>query len=322
MSEKEARENYPDLMQIVEVKVKPERAKLTRNPIGRKRAEFWWQYGSAAKELYKAIAPLSRVLVIPCGATSHCAFAFLESNMVFAHYLAVFADERYTFFTILQSRIHETWARFFGSSLEDRLRYTPSDCFETFPFPENWETDANLEKIGQTYYETRAQLMIQNNQGLTDTYNRFHDPNETDPEILELRQLHEQMDLAVLAAYGWSDINPECGFALDYLDTDSDQSYPPDIQNRIDSHDLFFPTAEAALEFANAVRTGKRKLPWRRRWDETTHNDILARLLELNQERYDAEIRLGKHSQGKKKQSKQKSKPKKEGNSDQLNLLT
>ena len=205
--------------------------------------------------------------------------------------------------------------------MKDDLLYTPSDCFETFPFPEKWETDANLEQIGQTYYETRAQLMIENNQGLTDTYNRFHDPNETDPEILQLRELHQQMDLAVLSAYGWSDLTPECGFALDYLDTDPDHSYPPDIQDRIDSHDLFFPTADAALEFANAVQTGKRKLPWRRRWDEPTHNDILARLLQLNQERYDAEIRLGKHSQGKKKQSKPPSKPKKEVNSDQLNLL-
>ncbi|KOR34637.1 N-6 DNA methylase [Planktothricoides sp. SR001] len=321
MSEQEAREGYPDLMQIVEAKVKPERAKLTRNAIGRKRADFWWQYGSAAKELYKAIAPLSRVLVIACAATKYLGFAFLPSNMVFSHKLVVFPLDKFSQFTVMQSRIHEIWSIFFSATLEDRLTYNPTDCFETFPFPENWETDANLEQIGQTYYETRAQLMIENNQGLTDTYNRFHDPNETDPEILQLRELHEQMDLAVLSAYGWSDPTPECGFALDYLDTDPDHSYPPDIQDRIDSHDLFFPTADAALEFANAVQTGKRKLPWRRRWDEPTHNDILARLLQLNQERYDAEIRLGKHSQGKKKQTKPPSKPKKEVNSDQLNLL-
>jgi hypothetical protein len=316
MSEKEARENYPDLMQIVEAKVKPERLKKPGSY-----SKQWWLFGRRNQEGQKAIAPLSRVLV--CAQTSkYFSFVFLENQFVYDQKLVIFPLDKFSQFIVMQSRIHETWARFFGSSMKDDPVYAPSDCFQTFPFPENWETDANLEKIGQTYYETRAQLMIQNNQGLTDTYNRFHDPNETDPEILELRQLHQQMDLAVLAAYGWSDINPECGFALDYLDTDSDQSYPPDIQERIDSHDLFFPTAEAALEFENVVRTGKRKLPWRYRWDETTHNDILARLLELNQQRYDAEIRLGKHSQGKKQQTKQKSKPKKEGNSDQLNLLT
>ncbi|WP_354635278.1 Eco57I restriction-modification methylase domain-containing protein [Planktothricoides raciborskii] len=314
--ESECWENYPDLMQIVHDKVKPERDVQKRKAL----CERWWQYAEKRPGLKKAIAPLSRVLVCSLH-SANLSFAFLSANSVFSHALAVFSLETFSAFTILQSRIHETWARFFGSSLEDRLRYTPTDCFETFPFPENWETEANLEQIGQTYYETRAQLMIENNQGLTDTYNRFHDPNETDPEILQLRELHEQMDLAVLSAYGWSDLTPECGFALDYLDTDPDHSYPPDIQDRIDSHDLFFPTADAALEFANAVQTGKRKLPWRRRWDEPTHNDILARLLQLNQERYDAEIRLGKHSQGKKKQSKPPSKPKKEVNSDQLNLL-
>jgi hypothetical protein len=316
MSEKEAREGYPDLMAIVEAKVKPERLKQNEETFKR----YWWQFARTRPELQKAIAPLSRVLAIS-RVSQHGAFTFLENKMIFADALVVFADEKNAFFTILQSRIHETWARFFGSSMEDSLRYIPTDCFQTFPFPDNWETDANLEQIGQTYYETRAQLMIQNNQGLTDTYNRFHDPNETDPEIRQLRELHQQIDIAVLSAYGWSDLNPECGFALDYLDTDPDQTYPPEIQDRIDSHDLFFPTADAALEFANAVQTGKRKLPWRYRWDETTHNDILARLLQLNQERYDAEIRLGKHSQGEKKQTKRKKKVKKEGDSDQLNLL-
>ena len=45
--------------------------------------------------------------------------------------------------------------------MKDDLRYTPSDCFETFPFPDGWETTANSEAIGQEYYEYRAQLMIE-----------------------------------------------------------------------------------------------------------------------------------------------------------------
>ena len=89
---------------------------------------------------------------------------------------------------------HEIWARFFGSSLEDRLRYTPSDCFETFPFPENWETHPTLEAAGKAYYDFRAALMIENDEGMTKTYNRFHDPGERDPRIAELRRLHAEMD--------------------------------------------------------------------------------------------------------------------------------
>ena len=58
--------------------------------------------------------------------------------------------------------------------------------------------------------------MVRNDEGLTKTYNRFHDPDERDPEILKLRELHAAMDRAVLDAYGWSDIPTDCEFLLDY----------------------------------------------------------------------------------------------------------
>ena len=69
-----------------------------------------------------------------------------------------------------------------ASTLEGSSGYTPSDCFETFPFPRDWETDPRLEAAGQAYYEFRAALMVRNDEGLTKTYNRFHDPDEHDPE--------------------------------------------------------------------------------------------------------------------------------------------
>ena len=165
-----------------------------------------------------------------------------------------------------QSRLHETWAVFLGSSHEDWLRYPSSDCFETFPFPKNWETNPNLEAIGKQYYEFRAELMVRTNQGLTDTYNRFHDPDATDPDILQLRTLHEAMDRAVLNAYGWNDITPTCTFQLD----DEDDEDEDDTSTR------------------------RKKKPWRYRWTEDIHDEVLARLLSLNQERAEAEILSGK----------------------------
>ncbi|MHC5831206.1 MAG: type IIL restriction-modification enzyme MmeI, partial [Nostoc sp.] len=104
--------------------------------------------------------------------SKHIAFAFISAKIIVAAPHNVFALESDSAFAILQSRIHEIWARFFGSSMKDDLRYTPSDCFETFPFPENWETNSTVETAGKTYYEYRAALMVRNNQGLTDTYNR------------------------------------------------------------------------------------------------------------------------------------------------------
>ena len=51
---------------------------------------------------------------------------------------------------------------------------------------------------------------------MTKTYNRFHDPYETDPEIERLRELHAAMDRAVLDAYAGTDIPTDCEFLLDY----------------------------------------------------------------------------------------------------------
>src|SRR6185312_12254732 len=118
------------------------------------------------------------VLAINCGACPHMAFAFLPANMVYANTLDVVAFSTLSSFAAVQSRLHELWARFFSSSMKDDLRYAPSDCFRTFPFPQGFEVNAMLEAIGETYYNYRAELMVRRNEGLTKTYNRFHARSE------------------------------------------------------------------------------------------------------------------------------------------------
>ena len=105
--------DWPDLLAIVKEKVKPERAKLTRNAIGRKRAKFWWQYGSFAKELYAAVDRLGRVLVTGGSAVMHHMMTFVPSRQVFSHKLVVFPLSGMAPFAALQSRIHEIWSAFF-----------------------------------------------------------------------------------------------------------------------------------------------------------------------------------------------------------------
>jgi hypothetical protein len=144
---------------------------------------------------------------------------------------------------------------------------------------------------------------MQYNEGLTSTYNRFHDPAETSPELLELRRLHGEMDQAVLEAYGWSDVPPACDFGLDYLDIEEDAQLPDALQERIDSGELFLWEAGEALDFqgqlqACAAITGRRKLPWRYRWPDDVRDDVLARLLALNTERYAEEMARGLHNTG------------------------
>ena len=79
-----------------------------------------------------------RVLV-NCQVTAQFAFAFQPTDRIFSHTLNLFAFSGWSEFGVMQSRVHESWARTFASSLEDRLRYGPADCFETFPFPSSYE---------------------------------------------------------------------------------------------------------------------------------------------------------------------------------------
>ncbi len=180
MTEEEARQ-WPDLMATVRAKVRPERMKLGNSSSDKPRKERWWLFGRYTPGLFRAIKGKTRVLAISRH-TQFTSFCFQQSGLVFSEALVLFVSDRDAFFTVMQSRVHETWARFFASSLEDRLRYTPSDCFETFPFPPGWETDAALEDIGRRYDEHRAAMMkrtvgTKKPEGLTATYNRFHDPN-------------------------------------------------------------------------------------------------------------------------------------------------
>ena len=199
----------------------------------------------------------------------HASVTFLLDNMVYSDSLIVFPPATHAAFCALQSRPHEIWARFFGSSMKDDLRYTPSDVFETFPFPVGWTTDPSLEAAGKTYYSFRADLMVNNNEGLTKTYNRFHDPHENAPDITRLRELHGEMDGAVLAAYGWNDLSAACEFV------------PED-------------------QVESGAPSSRRTQRYRYRWPDSMRNEVLARLVELNTRRAEKEagalatsVRLG-----------------------------
>jgi hypothetical protein len=261
MSEAEAR-GWPDLMDIVEAKVKPVRLPLKREALVRR----WWQYAEKRPGLRRAVFGLDRVLALS-EVGQRCAFAFLPAGTVYGHTLVIFPLPRFESFATLQSRTHELWARFFSSSMKDDLRYAPSDCFESFPFPKHWENNEALERFGKEYYEFRADLMTRNNEGLTKTYNRFHDPDERDPDILKLRELHDVMDCAVLDAYGWTDLKPTCEFILDYEEEESEDG-----------------------------ASRRRKKPWRYRWPDDFRDEVLARLLALNQERAAHEKMIGAES--------------------------
>lgn len=310
---------WPELLEIARERVKPERDKKEGNSIALRQKKFWWRFRSDAPFLKEAVRPLKRCLAL-CRVGKHISLSFQPVDQVFGDSLRIFAIEKFAEFGLLQCRVHEAWARFLCSSFKDDLRYSQGDCFDNFPFPAALlgsgiedaagpTTRESLEAVCELYHQFRTELMVSNNEGLTSTYNRCHDPAETSSGLLELRRLHEEMDQAMLAAYGWSNVPTTCGFGLDYLDLEDDAQLPDALQERIDSGELFFWDATDALDFQGQLQaygaiTGRRKLPWRYRWPDAVRDDVLARLLALNAERYAEEVALGLHSKGGKKTSK------------------
>jgi hypothetical protein len=251
------------LFEIVNKLVRPEREKLKpTNTIHISLRKFWWRWQDYG-EPFKHFSPKNNLKLFHPNVSTHLCFAFIPLETIAGKPHNSFALSDFSSLALLQSRLHEIWARFLGSTLGDGLRYTPTDCFETFPFPPDWETNEALEEAGRSYYEYRAALMVRNDEGLTKTYNRFHDPEERSPEIQQLRALHAAMDRAVLAAYGWLDIPTACEFLLDY-----EEEEDPDTD----------PTAAGKAK-------RKKKKPYRLRWPDEVRDEVLAKLLALNAER-------------------------------------
>src|SRR5271157_4519626 len=202
-------EDYPDCLSILRIKVQPEREKLLgKNDMATRRGTYWWRHASDARNLYKAIRGIERAIVF--AQTSKTKYpVFKEANLVFDQKTIVIASSDAGMFAILCSQIHYHWIVMYGSSLRTDPVYTPSNCFETFPFPLSLKP---LREKGERYHAERQIIMVSRNEGLTKTYNRFHDPDEISADIKKLRDLHVEMDKAVAAAYGWSDLDLGHGF--------------------------------------------------------------------------------------------------------------
>lgn len=193
-----------ELFAIVEAKVKPARSHVGQ----RDRREQWWRHANRSP-VFRTYVNEHKRAIAASQVSSHLAFTFVHPDVVLAHTCVILLLTSDGSFAVAQSRVHEAWALFFASSLEERLRYTPTECFETFAFPrpEPRAIIPVLEDIGKRLYQARAQYMTNENVGLTITYNRLKDRACDDPRILELRKLHEEMDQKVLAAY--AEANPE-----------------------------------------------------------------------------------------------------------------
>ena len=235
---------YEEPFRVVETEVKPYRESPEQKDETAKRK--WWLFKRPTIQIYNRIEMLPRCFAA-AATTKYLNFSEALTNRIFANTIYVLTTDRWDHYAVVQSTIHEVWARKYSGALETRLRYSPSDCFETFAFPAGqWQTpNPDLALIGERYHEHRRDLMLRLWLGLTDIYNLFHatdlearlatlhakraksadwrndvpaehrplagslTPEQAHAAILELRALHRSLDQAVLTAYVWHQPGPD-----------------------------------------------------------------------------------------------------------------
>jgi len=236
---------------------------------------------------------------VAAATTKYLNFSAAPTNYVFLNTLYVFTTDRWDLYAVVQSTLHEVWARKYSGALKQDLRYSPSNCFATFPFPGDlWQTPhPGLAAIGEQYHEHRRALMRSLWLGLTDIYNLFHSP-QLSPAlvakvskksaaaaeagyagILELRRLHVALDSAIRDAYGWGGRevgSREVGDGDDALSpySLSPQSLPPYLPLSHNFHEVETLSENDRVRYTLSPDARK---------------EVLRRLLALNHQRAAAE---------------------------------
>lgn len=209
--------------------VKPDRDGI--DPVKYSRiTEAWWKYWHGRLELYRGLGSLGLTRVLARSRVSaHHMVAFLPNGFVYTDALIMYLYDDYGHFGAIQSAVHEAWATKYQSSLGAAPRYIATDCFHTFPLPESgtaaWES---LREAGEAYYTCRETLMAEEKLGLGPVYSRLHDARCLDSPISELRDKAQALNAAMLASYGFDDIDPY----LVHRHTDNGErfSMPPPIE--------------------------------------------------------------------------------------------
>lgn len=191
--------SYPACLARVRERVKPQRDRVRFSPHAR---AHWWQFERPRVELHAATARAR--LVLACARVAkYLHFVRIDRDLVASEQIVVVTCDCPSTQAVLQSAAHEAWTLQHASTLDTRRRYTPSDCFETFPMP---AASAALAALADRHDAHRRAVLQATRLGLTRTYNRVHDPRERDPALVALRELHVALDRAVTDAYGWTDL--------------------------------------------------------------------------------------------------------------------
>ncbi|HEY5043605.1 MAG TPA: DNA methyltransferase [Verrucomicrobiae bacterium] len=207
------RQTLPAVYQRILTRVKPERDANARASV----RDRWWIYGEARSTFRPALADLKRAIVTPLTA-KHRPFVFCDVKTVADSTTVLFALDDAFHLGVLSSRIHVTFSLAAGGRLGvgNDPRYNKSDCFDPFPFPICGEAKKNsVRKLAEELDAHRKRVQAQHGLTLTGLYNVLEKIRTgeklTDKEkvihdaglVSVLKQLHDDLDAAVFAAYGW-----------------------------------------------------------------------------------------------------------------------
>lgn len=202
MPEDEAAAYVAPFAYVTEV-VRPARL-AGRDAAGR---STWWQMLRSRPDMRVALEGLARFAITPRVA-KHRLFFWLAAETLPDSATIVFATDQDYDFGILHSRVHEVWSLAQGTSLEDRPRYTPSTCFETFPFPEPTPDQRERIAAAAKHLDEIRNHLFSADDALTMTklYNEvsaLREHRDSTARAFPLLLAHERLDKMVAAAYGW-----------------------------------------------------------------------------------------------------------------------
>ncbi|MDX5436111.1 MAG: hypothetical protein LPK03_02905 [Pontibacter sp.] len=214
----EVRLKFPNVYQHVLENVKPERDQNKRAS----RRENWWIFGEPNPKLRDMLKGLDSYIAT-VETAKHRVFTKLDKVIKPDNKLLVIALQNDFHLGVLSSKIHTTWSLAAGSTLEDRPVYVKTTCFETFPFPDATEAQKEqIRSIAEQLDAHRKQRQAQHpTLTITDMYNVLEKLKAGEPLnakeqktheqglVSILLQLHQELDAAVAAAYGWPANLPE-----------------------------------------------------------------------------------------------------------------
>ncbi|WP_297579349.1 DNA methyltransferase [Devosia sp.] len=227
---------YPIIEQRLLTMVKPERDEVRRDG----HRDRWWIFGEPRPAMREALKNLTRYF-----ATSEVSHHRVFSAMQWPDTLLdgsaiVIAVSDFAIASILSSKTHVAWSLALGGRLEDRPRYQNNNIFNPFPFPDfstNPTIQSRLAELGERLDAFRKERLAAHDfLTMTGLYNVLERVREldwkagpgrhgesaaqieplTDKErdiydaghIAILKDIHDEIDTLVFAAYGWSDLTP------------------------------------------------------------------------------------------------------------------